>query len=211
MQQTSLGSPVRYSVAVLLLISACVLFACSGGTGVKRNILATAPLDSNNVVALEGSFPPQFTFPDGSVFDPGIGNNPVTFTFVASSGTTSTLFNLAKFGSAAVALGGVTFVTPGVCTLNVTASTFLIGQGPQTGDTINLSTCNLVISAHNVEVAGGTVNGIIALMLTNATTSVSAASISLTLLSSVSILHDGSLLLNSVHTGIDTDITGTVP
>jgi len=199
---------MRYSIAVLVLISACVLFACSGGTGVRRNINATAPLTIDNITALEGSFPPQFTFPDGSVFDPGIGSNPVIFTFVLSSGTTTTLFTLAKPGSAALALGGVTF---GSCTLTVTASTFLAGQGPQTGDTITFSTCNLVVSARNVEVGGGTETGIITLMLTNATTGASAASIPLTLLSSVSILTDGSLLLNNVHTGIDTDITGTVP
>jgi len=208
MQQTSLRSPVHYSVTVLVLISACALFACSGGTGERRNISATVPLNSTNVTALEGSFPPQFTIPDGSVFDPGIGNNPVAFTFILSSGTTTTLFTLAKFGSAALALGGVTF---GSCTLTVTASTFLAGQGPQTGDTITFSTCNLVVSANNVEVGGGTETGIITLMLTNATTGASAASIPLTLLSSVSILTDGSLLLNNVHTGIDTDITGTIP
>src|SRR6266566_3677873 len=109
MQQTSLRSPVHYNVTVLVLISACALFACSGGTGVRRNINATAPLTIDNITALEGSFPPQFTFPDGSVFDPGIGSNPVIFTFVLSSGTTTTLFTLAKPGSAALALGGVTF------------------------------------------------------------------------------------------------------
>jgi len=209
MQQTSLRSPVHYSVTVLVLISACALFACSGGTGERRNISATVPLNSTNVTALEGSFPPQFTIPDGSVFDPGIGNNPVAFTFILSSGTTTTLFTLAKFGSAALALGGVTF---GSCTLTVTASTFLPGQGPQvTGDTITFSTCNIVVSARNVEVGGETETGIITLMLTNATTGVSAASTPITLLSSVSLQHDGFLLLNGVNTGIDTDITGTIP
>jgi hypothetical protein len=222
MQQTSLRSPVHYHVAVLVLISACVLFACSGGTGQRRNISATVPLNSNNVTALEGSFPAQFTIPDGTVFSPdsspdicqkvtvlsGICGNPVAFTFVLSSGTTTTLFTLNRFGSAAFATGGVTF---GSCTLTVTASTFLAGQGPQTGDTITFSTCNLVVSASNVEVGGGTETGIVTLMLTNATTGVSAASTPITLMSSVSIQTDGFLLLNGVNTGIDTDITGTIP
>ena len=211
MQQTSLRSPVHYSVAVLVLISAFVLFACSGGTGERRNISATVPLNSTNVTALEGSFPPQFTIPDGAVFDPGIGNNPVAFTFVLSSGTTTTLFTLAKFGSAAFATGGVTF---GSCTLTVTFSSFPAGQGPQTGDTITFSTCDLVVSASNVEVGGGTETGIVTLMLTNATTATtgaSAASTPITLLSSVSIQTDGFLLLNNVNTGIDTDLTGTIP
>ena len=208
MQQTSLGSPVHYNVAVLVLISAFGLFACSGGTGERRNISATVPLNSNNVTALEGSFPPQFTIPDGAVFDPGIGNNPVAFTFVLSSGTTTTLFILARFGSAAFATGGVTF---GSCTLTVTSGSFPAGQGPQTGDTITFSTCNIVVSASNVEVGGGTETGIITLMLTNATTGVSAASTPITLLSSVSIQTDGFLLLNSVNTGLNTNVTGTIP
>jgi len=207
MQQTSRGSHVHHRLVVLVLISAFALFACSGGTGERRNISATVPLNSNNVTALEGSFPPQFTIPDGSVFDPGIGNNAVAFTFVLSSGTTTTLFTLARFGSAAFASGGVTF---GSCTLTVTASSFNAGQGPQTGDTITFSTCNVVVSANNVEVGGDTENGIITLMLTNAT-GVSAASTPITLLSSVSIQHDGFLLLNGVNMGIDTDITGTIP
>jgi hypothetical protein len=207
MQQTSLGSHVHHTLAVLVLISAFALFACSGGTGERRNISATVPLNSNNVTALEGSFPPQFTIQDGSVFNPGIGNNPVAFTFFLSSGTTTTLFTLARFGSAALATGGVTF---GSCTLTVTSSSFNAGQGPQTGDTITFSTCNVVVSANNVEVGGDTENGIITLMLTNAT-GVSAASTPITLLSSVSIQHDGFLLLNGVNMGIDTDITGTIP
>ncbi len=208
MQQTSLGSHVHHTQAVLVLISAFALFACSGGTGEKRNISATVPLNSNNVTALEGSFPPQFTIPDGSVFNPGIGKNSVAFTFFLSSGTTTTLFTLSRFGSAALATGGVTF---GSCTLTVTSSSFNAGQGPQTGDTITFSTCNIVVSANNVEVGGDTENGIITLMLTNATTGVSAASTPITLLSSVSIQHDGFLLLNGVNMGIDTDITGTIP
>jgi len=208
MQQTSLGSHVHHTLAVLVLISAFALFACSGGTGERRNISATVPLNSNNVTALEGSFPPQFTIPDGSVFNPGIGNNPVAFTFFLSSGTTTTLFTLARFGSAALATGGVTF---GSCTLTVTSSSFNAGQGPQTGDTITLSTCNVVVSANNVEVGGDTEDGIVTLMLTNATTGVSAASTPISLLSSVSIQHDGFLLLNGVNMGIDTDITGTIP
>jgi len=208
MQHTSLGSTAHSIVAVLVLISSLALFACSGGTGERRNISATVSLNSTNVTALEGSFPPQFTIPDGSVFSPGIDNNPVTLTFFLSSGTTSTMFIVARFGSMALASGGVVF---GSCTLTVTSSSFPAGQGPQTGDTITFSTCDLVVSASNVEVGGGTETGIVTLMLTNATTGVSAASQPLTLLSSVSIQHDGFLLLNNVNTGVNTNVTGTVP
>jgi hypothetical protein len=190
------------------MITALGLFACSGGTGEKRNISATVPLNSTNIAALEGSFPPQFTIPDGSVFSTGIGNNPVSLTFVPTSGSTSTTFVLARFGSTALATGGVTF---GSCTLTVTFSSFPTGQGPQTGDTITFSTCSIVVSATNVEVGGGTETGIITLMLTNATTDVSAASTPITLLSAVSIQHNGTLLLNNVNTGINTNVTGTIP
>jgi len=214
MQQTSLGNAIHYIVAVLAMISSLVLFACSG-TGEKRNISATVPLNSTNIAALEGSFPPQFTIPDGSVFSTGIGNNPVSLTFVVTSGGTSTVFILARFGSTALATGGVTF---GSWTLTVTSSSFPTGQGPQTGDTITFSTCSIVVSASNVEVGGGTETGIITLMLTRtitdatgATTDVSAASTPITLLSSVSIHSNGELLLNNVDMGINTNVTGTIP
>jgi hypothetical protein len=208
MQQTRLGSTVHCLVVVLVVASAFGLFACPGGTGERRNINATVPLNSTNVTALEGSFPAQFTIPAGSVFSPGIGNNPVTLTFVLSSGSPPTVFILAKFGSAALASGGVTF---GSCTLTVTTTSFPAGQGPQTGDTITFSTCDLVISASNVEVGGDPETGTITLMLTNATTGVSAASTSQTLFSSVAIQRDGILLLNGVNMGINTNVTGTVP
>lgn len=207
MQQTSSRSTGHFIVAVLVLISSLALFACSGGTGERRNVSATVPLNGTNVLALEGSFPPQFTIPDGSVFSLSIGNNPVTFTFFLSSGSTSTQFILARFGSTAIVSGGVTF---GSCTLTVTSGSFPSG-GPQTGSTITFSTCAIVVSASNVEVGGDAETSIVTLMLTNATTGVSAASTPLTLLSSVSIQHDGVLLLNNVHTGINTNVTGTVP
>jgi hypothetical protein len=193
---------------VLVLLSSFALFACSGGTGERRTISATVPLNSVTVTALEGSYPPQFTIPNGAVFHPGIGNNPVTLTFVLGSDNTSTLFILARFGSAALAGGVVTF---GSCTLTITSSAFPTGQGPQTGDTITFSTCNIVVSASNVEVGGGTETGIVTLMLTNATTGTSAASTPLTLPSSVSIEDNGILVFNGVRTGIDTDVTGTIP
>ena len=215
-QQTSLGNAMHYIGAVLAMINAFVLFACSGGTGEKRNISAIVPLNSINIAALEGSFPPQFTIPDGSVFSTGIGSNPVTLTFVPTSGSTSTTFVLARFGSTALATGGVTF---GSCTLTVASSTFPTGQGPQTGDTLTFPTCSIVVSASNVEVGGGTETGIITLMLTRtitdattgATTDVSAASTPITLLSSVSIQLGGTLLLNNVNMGINTNVTGTIP
>ena len=208
MQHTSLGSTGHDIVTVLVLLGMLGLFACSGGTGERRTISATVPLDSTTVTALEGSFPPQFTIPDGAVFHPGIGTNPVSLTFVLDFDSTSTLFILARFGSAALARGGVTF---GSCTLTITSSSFPASQGPQTGDTITFSTCSIVISATNVEVGGETETGIVTLMLTNATTGLSAASTPLTLLSSVSIQRDGILLLNDVRMGIDTDVTGTIP
>ena len=207
MQPTRLGSAGRSIAVVLVLIGLCGLFACSGGTGERRNISATVPLNSVTIVALEGSFPPQFTIPDGTVFHPGIGPNPVTLTFVLGSDNTSTLFVLSRFGTAALAGGSVTF---GSCTLTITSSSFPADQGPQNDETIPFSTCSITVSATNVEVGGGTETGIVTLMLTNATTGVSAASTPLTLLSSVSLQTDGTLLLNSVKTGIDTDVTGTI-
>ena len=220
MQQKCLGSAGHVLGAVLVLVSALVLFAC-GGTGERRNLNADVPLTSANITAVEGSFPPQFTFPDGSVFSPdicqqgpvpagSICGSPVSFTFVPSSGTPPTLFVLSQFGSAAIASGGVSF---GSCTLTVTTSAFAAGKGPQTGATITFSTCDLLVSANNVEVGGDPETGTITLMLTNTavTPSVSAASTSQTLFSAVAIKSDGFLLLNGVNMGINTNITGTVP
>jgi len=243
MQHTRLGSTGHGLVAVLVLVSALGLFAC-GGTGQRRTLNAPVDLTSANIVALEGSFPPQFTIPNGTVT---IGSSPpctipaglifsaaqlpadicnqqsasqsaqpqpVTLTFAASSGNPATLFILSRFGSMAIASGGVTF---GSCILTATTSSFPAGQGPQTGDMITFSTCQVVVSATNVEVGGDPVTGTITLMLTSTTTnaagvtvSISAASTPLSLFSAVAIRSDGFLLLNDVNMGINTNVTGTV-
>jgi hypothetical protein len=233
-------------MAVLVLVSALVLFACAGGTGKRRTLSAPVDLTSANIIALEGSFPPQFTIPDGTVTisdgssppftipaglifsvatPPGdickqpasqsAQPQPVTLTFAASSGNPSTLFILSRFGSMAIASGGVTF---GSCILTATTSSFSAGQGPQTGDTITFSTCQVVVNATNVEVGGDPETGTITLMLTRTITnaagvticSISAASTPLSLFSAVAIRSDGFLLLNDVNMGINTNITGTV-
>lgn len=198
MPQTSLGRALRYAVAVLVLSGGCVLPACTGGTGERRNVNVAVPLNADTVVAVNAAQLVQFTIPDGSVFSPGIGNNPVSMTFNSTGDSNNLLFILARFGSAEVAGGGVTF---GSCTLTVTSTSFPAGRGPQTGDTLTFPTCSVLVSAGNVEVGGDTVDATLTLMLTNAA-GVSAASTPLLVPSSVHIREDGILFLNNVNTRI---------
>jgi hypothetical protein len=198
MQQRNLGKAMRYLVAVCALGSAFAMVGCGGdgddddGAATTTSNVSNAPVPVNatTVQAVVGQ---PFTIPNGSIFDPGIGNNPVTFTF-----TSSTTFSLTSGSS--TASGNVAF---GSCTLTVTLSGFPTSQGPQVGNSINFTTCSIQITASNVTVGGGAVSGTLTLTLSGP----NGSSTSIAITVQVSILGNGTLVVNGVATGIT--ISGT--
>jgi hypothetical protein len=197
MQRKNPGKTMRYLVAVCALASALAMFGCGGGDGDDGGATTTSnvsnvpvPVNANTVQAVVGQ---QFTMPNGAIFDPGIGNNPVTFAF-----TSPTTFSLTSGSS--TASGNVAF---GSCTLTFTLSGFPAGQGPQVGKVINFTTCSIQITASNVTVGGGAVSGTLTLTLIGPTGSSTSSAITV----QVSILGNGTLVVNGVATGIT--ISGT--
>jgi len=195
MQQRNLDKAMRYLVAVCALGSALAMVGCGGGGGddgasTTSNVSnQSVPVNPTTVQAVLGQ---PFTIPNGAIFDPGIGNNPVTFTF-----TSPTAFSL---GGSSTASGDVAF---GSCTLTVTLSGFPTSQGPQVGKVIPFTTCSIQITASNVTVGSGAVNGTLTLTLGGP----NGSSTSFVITVQVSIRSDGTLVINGVATGIT--ISGT--
>ena len=196
MQQRNLGKAMRYLVVVCALVSAFAMVGCGGdgdddgGATTTSNVSnQSVPVNATTVQAILGQ---QFTIPNGAIFDPGIGNNPVTFTF-----PTSTTFSL---GGSSTASGDVAF---GSCTLTVKLSGFPAAQGPQVGKVIPFTTCSIQITASNVTVGSGAVSGTLTLTLSGP----NGSSTSLAITVQVSIRSDGTLVINGVATGIT--ISGT--
>src|SRR6266446_2377125 len=199
--QKNLGKAMRYLVAVCALVSALAMVGCGGGgdgdgggggggTPTTSNVSnVPVPVNATTVQAILGQ---PFTIPNGAIFDPGIGNNPVTFTF-----PTSTTFSL---GGSSTASGDVAF---GSCTLTVKLSGFPAAQGPQVGKVIPFTTCSIQITASNVTVGSGAVSGTLTLTLSGP----NGSSTSLAITVQVSIRSDGTLVINGVATGIT--ISGT--
>src|SRR5712692_7853036 len=125
MQRKNSGKAMRYLVAVCALISALAMVGCGGGGGDEGGTTVTSgetistvntgsvPVSNSTVQALVGQ---PFTFQNGSIFDPSLGNNPATLTF-----TSPTTFSLTSGGS--TSSGNTTF---GSCTFTFT-------QGPLAG------------------------------------------------------------------------------
>jgi len=183
-------------VVIGALVSALALVGCgsSGGgdnngsgtttTSNVANVPDTAvPVTSSTVQAVLGE---QFTFQPGSIFDPSIGSNPATLTF-----TTPT--------TSSVTSGGTT--SDGDTTFG--SYTFSFNRGPLSGKSITFTTCSFHVHASNVPVGSGAVNGTLTLVLTGPNGS--GTSIAITV--QVSILSNGTLVLNGVVTGIT--ISGT--
>jgi hypothetical protein len=190
MQRRNVGKAMSYLVAIMALISAFALVACGGDDGddeIRTVSNQSVPVDSNNVQAAVGQ---QFTFSNGAIFGSGIANNQAaTFTF-----TTPTTFSLASGGS--TASGDVAF---GSCILTVRASNFPAGRGPQVGTVITFTTCSFQLNAGNVTTGGAAVSGTLTLILSGPTGSGTSLAITV----QISILDDGTLVIN----GIETDIT----
>ena len=196
MQRKNPGKAMRYLVAICALVSALAIVGCGGdgdgggGTVTSGETLpnvntGSVNVSSSNVQALVGQ---PLTFQNGSIFDPSLGNNPATLTF-----TSPTTFSLASGG--ATSSGNAAF---GSCTLTFT-------QGPLAGKSITFTTCTFQVTAGNVPVDGGAVSGTLTLTLSGPNGSGNSAVITV----QVSILANGTLLINGVSTGIVISSTGS--
>ena len=189
MQRKSLGTAMRYLVVVCALISALVMVGCGGGgeeggptvtSGETINSVNTGsvPVSNSSVQALVGQ---PFNFQSGSIFDPSLGSNPATLTFTSPS--TSTLTSGGSTSSANTTFGSCTF-------------TFT--QGPLAGKSVKFDPCNIRITGSNVTAGGGAVSGTLTLNLSGPFGF--GTSIAITV--QISILPNGTLLVNGVSTGI---------
>jgi len=193
MQRKSLGKAMCYLVAVCALVSALALVGCGGGggddnggttvtSGETISSVNSGPvgLSTSNVQALVNQ---PIPFQNGSIFDPSLGNNQATQTFTSTA--TSSLTSGGSTSSANTTFGSCTF-------------TFT--QGPLAGKAPKFDPCTIQITASNVTVGGGAVSGTLTLTL-------GSTSIAITV--QVSILANGTLLVNGVSTGIIISSTGS--
>ena len=151
-----------------------------------KNVVATVPADDNTVPAVQGR---PFTIANGQVFGGNIGNLPVILTF-----TTPRAFTMTSAATGLSLSGTVSYGSDASCTLTVTAG----GLGA-----LSVSTCNLIVNAHNVVVGTGQVSGTISLVLSN------DAGITITsdvLPATVFINEDGELFVVNPVTGVSVDM-----
>jgi hypothetical protein len=197
MQRKNPGKAMRYLVAVCALLSALAIVGCGGGGGDEGGTTVTSGETISSVnsgpVAVNASTVQSVvgqpvTFSNGSIFDPSLAGNSAALTF-----TSSTQASLASAGSTSTA--GVGF---GSCTFTFT-------QGPLGGKSITFTTCTLQITGNNVPVGGGAVSGSLTLTLSGPFGS--GTSIAITV--QISILANGTLVINGVSTGIIISSDGT--
>ena len=153
MQKGTFGKAMRYLVVVGTLLSSLAMFACGGGDN-NTNVSNTVGLTSSTVIGVQGV---PFIIPNGQIFDPGLSgaatltfNSANTFSLVGTAGGTAS--GLVSFSSPSGA-------TVGSCTFSFQANGGLfIGLG-----TVTIPSCNLLITANDVEPGGGQVNGSVTL------------------------------------------------
>jgi hypothetical protein len=138
-------------------------------------------VSSSNVAALVGQ---QFAFP-GSIFDPNLGINQATLTFTGPT-QNGEAFNLTS-GSSTFS-GNTTF---GSCTFTFT-------QGALAGNSVKFNTCTIQITSGTVTAGGGAVDGNLTFTLSGGP--FGGASVTITV--KISILANGTLLVNGIPTGI---------
>jgi hypothetical protein len=201
MQRKNSGKAMCYLVLVCALVSALAMVGCGGGGGDEGggspvtsgetlpNVdTGTQNLDRTRVQALEKQ---QFTFP-GSIFDPSLGNNTATLTFTGPT-QNGEAFTLTSGG--ATSSGETTF---GSCT-------FAFTQGPLAGKSVKFNICTIQITAGAVTAGGGPVTG--TLMFTLSGGPFGGATVVFTV--QISILADGTLVINGVSSGIIISSDGT--
>ena len=179
-------------VLIGALVSALALVGCGGGgdgdngngTTTTSNVAnvpdAAVPANATTVQAVLGE---QFAFQPGSIFDPSLGSNPATLTF-----TTPTTSSVTSGGT--TSSGNTTF---GSCTVSFT-------QGRLSGKSITFTTCSFHAHASNVPVGSGAVSGTLTLVLIGP----NGSGVSRAITAQISILSNGTLVINGVVTGIIT-------
>jgi len=193
---------MRYLVVVCALISALVMVGCGGGgeegggptvtSGETISSVNTGSMNLSNstVQALEGQ---PFILP-GGIFDPSLAGTPSTLTFNGpGSAPTSEAFDLTPNGEATSG-GDTTF---GSCT-------FTFKRGRLAGKSVKFDPCTIQITASNVTAGGATVNGTLTLTLVGP---FGNASVAITV--RISILADGTLVVNGKSFSITISVDGT--
>jgi len=195
MQRKNPSKAMYYLVVICALVSALALVGCGGddddGSGTVTSG-QTIPNVNTGVINVTGSnvqvlVGQPLVFSNGVIFDPSLAGTQVTLTFTSANPPTFTLTT----SGGATSSGNATF---GSCTLNFT-------QGPLAPKSITFNPCTFQITASNVTVGGGAVSGTLTLTLGSST------SIAITV--QVSILANGTLLVNGVSTGIIISSNGT--
>ena len=123
---------LRGLVALIVLVGAMSYFGCSEDI---EQVLAT---DVDNQ---------SFAFTSGAVFNPALADIETTLGFR----NFATNFTLSSAGG--TASGVTTFGN--ACTLTVTASTYVIGGGPQMNDVIRLFPCDFDIPNKTLLIGNG--------------------------------------------------------
>jgi hypothetical protein len=164
------GAGVRVRRQLLLVLLVCLALPLVGGCSADpeciavpflpqcfdddedevKNVVATVPADDNTVPAVQDR---PLTIANGQVFGGNIGNLPVIVTF-----TTPRAFTLTGAATGLSVSGTVSYGSDASCTLIITEG----GLGA-----LSVSTCNLIVNAHNVVVGTGQVSGTISLVLRN--------------------------------------------
>ena len=190
MQRKNLGKAMRYLVAVCALVSALAMVGCGGGGGDEGGTTVTSGETISSVntgpVAVNASTVQALVnqpvgFSNGGVFDPSLAGTPATLTFTSSA--TSSLASGGSTSDADASFGSCTFA---------------FTRGPLQGKRITFTTCNIQITGSNVTAGGGAVSGLLTLTLSGPFGS--STSIAITV--QISILANGTLLVNGVSTGI---------
>jgi hypothetical protein len=195
--QKNPGKAMRYLVAVCALISALAIVGCGGGDGDGGGTTVTSGETISNVnsgpvpvtaSAVQSVVGQPVTFANGGIFDPSLAGNSATLTF--TSPTTASLSSAGSTSTANASFGSCTFA---------------FTTGPLAGKSITFTTCTLQITGSNVTAGGGAVSGSLTLTLSGPFGS--STSIAITV--QISILADGTLLVNGVSTGIIISSNGT--
>jgi hypothetical protein len=204
MQRRSVGKAIYYLVMIVALVSAFTLVACGGDDGddgeVRTVSNQSVPVNSSTVQAVTGQ---PFTIPNGSAFSPGLPATPVTLTFNSPS-----TFTLTPSSGGGTASGTVAFAS---CTFTVTSSTI---AGLATGQIPTFSICNFLVTATTpLEEGGASGQGTVSLQLGRNGVVLVTATLPTGVSITVSILDDGTLVINGINTGIlpppTTGSTGT--
>jgi hypothetical protein len=164
MQSKTFGKAMQFLAAVGTLVSAFALVACGGSD--TKDVNVTVGLTNSTVAVVQGQ---PLTIPDGQVFTPAITgevtltfNSPNTFTLVGSGGVTAT---------GVVTYSSTSGASVGSCQFDVRAPGGLIS----TAAILTVPSCSLLVTANDVEVGGGPVNGTVTLSLSGASGTVNSA------------------------------------